>query len=101
MTDVLLVVEAGVAPAWKSITIPLPVPTSKGLIVISTSFPVIRAISDNVSLPVPRLAGADVAVVPITDIDVQARRALKDQMPGIVVRTVIRAIAKGVLQAEA
>lgn len=101
MTDVLLVVEAGVAPAWKSISIPLPVPTSKGLIVISTSFPVIRAVSDDVRLPIPRLAGAEVAVVPITDIDVQARRALKDQMPGIVVRTVIRAIAKGALQAEA
>ena len=101
MTDVLLVVEAGVAPAWKSISIPLPVPTSKGLIVFSTSFPVIRAVSDHVSLPAPRLADAEVAVVPVTNIDVQARRALKDQMPGIVVRTVIRAVAKGVLQAEA
>ncbi|MBI1904974.1 MAG: hypothetical protein HYS20_01840 [Rhodocyclales bacterium] len=100
MTDVLLIVEAGVAPAWKSISIPLPVPTSKGMIVISTSFPVIRAISEDVSLPVSRLAGAQVEVVPVTDIDVQARRALKDQMPGIVVRTVIRAIAKGALQAE-
>jgi hypothetical protein len=100
MTDVLLIAESGVAPAWKSISIPLPVPTSKGMIVISTSFPVIRAISENVSLPVPQLAGAPVEVVPVTDIDVQARRALKDQMPGIVVRTVIRAIAKGALQAE-
>jgi hypothetical protein len=34
------------------------------------------------------------------DVNVMARRALKDEMPGMVLRGVTRAIAKGVMQNE-
>lgn len=98
-TDVLFVLEAGEAPAWKSVTIPLPVPTGRGWVAAPTSFPVIRSMSKGIRLPALRIDGKAVSAYPVTDVEVQARRALKDQMPGIVVRTTIRAIAKGAIQA--
>ena len=38
------------------------------------------------------------AAAPVVDLNVMARRALKDDMPGMVVRGITRAIAKGVFQ---
>lgn len=42
-SDVLLIVQTGLAPARNSIRIPLPIPTSNGLIIAPLSFPVIEA----------------------------------------------------------
>src|SRR5690606_25346369 len=41
-SDVLLIVQTGLAPARNSIRIPLPMPTSKGLMIAPLSFPVIE-----------------------------------------------------------
>ena len=99
-SDVLFVIEAGAAPAWKSVTLPIPVPTRRSFVLTPTAFPVIKSQGDN-SLPATlRVAGKELKVAAVTNVDAQARRALKDQMPGIIVRSVIRAVAKGVLQSE-
>jgi hypothetical protein len=42
--------------------------------------------------------GEPLPVVPITSIDLMARRALKDEMPGIMLRGAIRSTAKAVAQ---
>ena len=101
-SDVLFVIESGFAPSWKSITIPIPIPTGRGrLIATPLSFPIIK--SDNKAF-VP--ASIDVGkrklpVETLASIDAMARRQLKDQMPGILLRTVIRAALKSVAQDQA
>ena len=101
-SDVLFVIESGFAPSWKSITIPIPIPSPhRGLIATPLSFPIIR--SENIGF-VPtsiNVAGQQVAVETLTNIDTMARRQLKDQMPGILLRTVIRAALKSVAQEQA
>ncbi len=100
-TDVLFVVESGMAPARKSQAIPIPLITHRGPIINQISFPVIQP-DRSVSIP-PEITlgtGTKVAITPITNIDAMARRVLRDEMPGIIVRTVVRATARAVAQAE-
>ena len=95
--DVLFVVESGQAPAWKSITVPLPLPIDKKLIVVPLSFPVV--ISSGVYTPGElRVGGKMLPVETIVNVDAMAKRQLKDQMPGIIGRTAIRGIIKGAAQ---
>lgn len=105
--DVLFVIESGFAPSWKSTTIPIPVMT-KGKkagvgqvlthsVIIPLSFPTIVA-SGKTYVPAELQVGGKVLPVDtLVNIDAMARRQLKDQFPGILLRTVIR----GALKAEA
>ena len=102
MVDTLFIVETGTAPAIKSKTIPivLPIPGKNGLSLIATpiSWPVITP-SDTSILPSNiSVNGQLVPVSLLTNVDVMARRALSDEMPGIIVRSSIRAITKGIAQ---
>ena len=97
MTDVLFVVEAGDAPARKPRAFTLPVPTGRGLVTASLSYPVIEPSTDPL-LSQLSVAGYDLKLEKVVDLNVMARRALKDEMPGMVLRGVTRAVAKGVLQ---
>jgi len=95
--DVLFVVESGEAPAWKSVMIPLPLPIDKKLIVVPLSFPVV--LSSGVYTPSSLLVGGkNLPVETIVNVDAMAKRQLKDQLPGIIGRTVIRGIIKGGVQ---
>ncbi|HJW82070.1 MAG TPA: hypothetical protein VJ396_07485 [Acidiferrobacterales bacterium] len=100
-TDVLFVVESGMAPARKSHSIPIPLITHRGPIINQISFPVIQP-DRSVSIP-PEITlgtGVKVAITPVTSIDAMARRVLRDDMPGIIVRTIVRATTRAVAQAE-
>ena len=99
MTDVLFVVEAGDAPARKPRAFTLPVPVGSRWTTVSVSYPVIEPSRD---APLTNLsaAGTDFKLEKVVDVNVMARRALKDEMPGMVLRGVTRAIAKGVMQNE-
>lgn len=100
-TDVLFIVESGTAPARQSVNFPLPIPVNRTLILIPISFPVMRSTSPG-ALP-SRLtvdSSAPLPVVPITSIDLMARRALKDEMPGIMLRATIRSASKAIAQYE-
>jgi len=100
-SDVLFVIESGFAPSWKSVTIPIPIPRHSGFMVTPLSFPLIK--SDNKGF-VPSsvsVAGKQLPVETLTNIDAMARRQLKDQMPGILLRTVIRAVVKSAAQDQA
>jgi hypothetical protein len=92
--DVLFVVETGQAPAWKSVTVPLPLPINKELILVPLSFPVV--ISSGGYTPTSlSVAGKSLPVETIVNVDAMAKRQLKDQMPGIANRTAIRGVIKG------
>src|SRR4051812_28756265 len=100
LTDVLFVIGSGSAPALQSRQFRLPVPAGKGLTMVVASFPVMAA--TGLSRPWSQLAldgGPALAVAPITSIDLMARRRLSDDMPGIMLRTSVRAGTRALLQA--
>jgi hypothetical protein len=94
-TDVLLVVESGVAPSLSSVMIPIPV-IYKGLGVIPISFPVLH--SDSTRTNAPNTVSIDNTntqpLAMVTSLDAMSKRALKDDMPGIILRGVLRAAIK-------
>ncbi|MBF0626751.1 MAG: hypothetical protein HQL91_00880 [Magnetococcales bacterium] len=96
-TDVLFVVESGLAPGRHSMMIPLPIPTVG---IVSISFPVIAknpsASYNPASLTIGD--GSSVGLSAVTSVDAMARRALRDELPGILLRSAIRATLKGVTQ---
>ena len=100
--DTLFLVESGNAPAITSRTlpIPLPLPTKNGLQVVMTpiSWPVVEAVNADL---VPGSLSMDDKATPlalVTNVDHMARRAMADEMPAIIIRSSIRAIAKGAAQ---
>ena len=48
-----------------------------------------------------RVAGRELPVETLVNVDSMARRLLKDQLPGILLRTTIRAVTKSVMQDQA
>ncbi|MEO8119360.1 MAG: hypothetical protein ABI606_08570, partial [Rhodoferax sp.] len=97
MTDVLFLVETGNAPARKPKAFTIPVPTPGGLRTVSISYPIIEPSTDPL-LSKLSVSGREFTLEKVVDVNVMARRALKDEMPGMVFRGVTRAIVKGVVQ---
>lgn len=99
--DTLFIVETGSAPVIKSKTlpIPLPIPSRNGLQVVFTpiSWPVIESATP-MNIPSIRVGEQRVSPSLVTSLDHMARRALSDEMPGIIFRSSVRAIAKGAAQ---
>lgn len=101
-SDVLFVIESGFAPSWKSITIPIPLPRpTGGLMVTPLSFPLLKAENRGFVPPTLNVAGKALPVETLTNIDSMARRLLKEQMPGILLRTAVRAVVKSLAQDQA
>ena len=96
-TDVLFVVEAGDAPARKPKAFTLPVPTGRSIRSVSVSYPIIEPSRDPL---ITALSASDqqFKLENVVDVNVMARRALKDEMPGMVFRGITRAIVKGAVQ---
>ncbi|WP_432241292.1 COG3014 family protein [Herbaspirillum robiniae] len=102
LVDTLIVIESGSAPAITSMTLPilLPIPSTSGLSIIATpiSWPVIRA-ADSSAVPGSiTIDGKTTPVALLTSVDQMARKALSDEMPGIIARSSVRAITRGVAQ---
>ncbi len=100
MTDVLFVLESGSAPARKPRAFSLPVPTRHGLVTATVSYPVITP-----SLT-PHIQSVGLGLLTlkpeiVVDFNVMARRALKDEMPAMMLRGATRAVAKGIAQDRA
>jgi hypothetical protein len=71
------------------------------LILVAASFPVMT-VTSAASLPTQvALDGQTLAAARITSVDLMARRRLKDDMPGIMLRAAIRSTASAVLQYQA
>lgn len=97
MTDVLFIIEAGEAPARKPKAFTVPIPINRRLSTVSISYPIIEPSHDPL-LTRLSAAGSDFKLERVVDLNVMARRALKDEMPGMVLRGFTRAITKGALQ---
>lgn len=98
MTDVLFIVESGNAPARQSKKIQFPVPTPRGLITVSFSFPVIYPSQESMEIGEVNLGKLSMPAALVTDFNVMARKALQDELPGIRTRAAVRAVAKGLVQ---
>ncbi|MBX9849976.1 MAG: hypothetical protein K2X64_11825 [Rhodocyclaceae bacterium] len=100
--DTLIVVESGNAPAIRSRTlpIPLPIPSRGGLQVVMTplSWPVVEPVGLDGLINTVNLDNKPLPISLITNVDHMARRAISDEMPSIILRSSIRAIAKGAAQ---
>lgn len=98
-TDVLLIVESGTAPSLSSIMIPLPVLVAN-LGVIPISFPLLHSDPSHTSQAseIGIDGSRNLPLIQITSLDAMSRRALRDDMPGIIFRGVLRAAAKATSQ---
>ncbi|MEO8004135.1 MAG: hypothetical protein ABI771_04470 [Betaproteobacteria bacterium] len=102
LTDVLFVIESGSAPARKSRQFSLPFPYRNRLLIVPVSFPVL-APSQPAFIPsqLQIQGGPTLSPVVITNIDLMARKALQEEMPGIILRGIIRSSGKAIAQYEA
>lgn len=99
MTDVLFAVETGLVPGRVSRDFALPIPVDEELVLVAVSFPVLNARAPGAADARLTLAGhGDLASVQITSVDAMARRALQDEMPGIILRGFVRSTAKALAQ---
>lgn len=99
-SDVLIVVQSGFAPARDSVRVPLPLPISNHLVITPLSFPVIKADTSTPAFNQIGLDGQQVNLTMLNSTTAMSRRALRDDMPGIIVRTTVRAISRGVAQKQ-
>lgn len=97
-SDVLIVVQTGLAPARDSIRVPLPLPIDNQLVIVPLSFPIIRDDTSTAPLSEIRLDDKTLALTSLNSTNAMSRRALRDDMPGIILRTSVRGISRGVAQ---
>ena len=94
-------VESGTIPSRKSVTLPIPLPYQGSVSTIPLSFPVIQPDTSPQPTQIQLNGKTLLTLAPITNLDAMARRALKDEMPGIILRTAVRAVAKTAAQKKA
>jgi uncharacterized protein len=101
-TDVLFAIETGLVPARVSQQFSLPIPVSGRIVLISVSFPVLQGQAPGVPVYKVTLDGGEaLPAAQITSIDAMTRRALEDEMPGIMLRGFVRSTGKAVAQYQA
>ena len=96
--DTLIVVETGEAPEIQSRSIPIPIPTPKGLMLTAMSWPAIMPDSGLERPQAVSVDGQSAAFAVLTESNPMARKALSDEMPGIITRSSLRAISRAVSQ---
>ncbi|MFB4248524.1 COG3014 family protein [Pseudomonas idahonensis] len=97
-SDVLIVVQSGLAPARDSVRIPLPLPINGNLVITPLSFPVIKADTSTQTFTQIGIDGQQQNLTLLNSTTAMSRRALRDDMPGIILRTTVRAVTRGVAQ---
>ena len=101
MTDLLVIVGTGSAPALQSRQFMLPINVENKLLLIAQSFPVMPGSGVSGAPSHVMLNGISLPLAQITSVDLMARRRLKDDMPGIMLRATIRSTARAVMQYQA
>lgn len=99
-SEVLIVLQSGLAPARDSIRIPLPLNISSNTIITPLSFPLIKPNFTNAPLTHILINGQAHQLTLLNSTTAMARRALRDDMPGIILRSSVRAISRGVAQKQ-
>ncbi|MGY2262779.1 COG3014 family protein [Pseudomonas sp. SDO55104_S430] len=97
-SDILIVVQSGLAPARDSIRVPLPLPISGNVVITPLSFPIIKPDTSTASFAQIGVDGQQMNLTQLNSTTAMSQRALRDDMPGIIVRTTVRAVTRGVAQ---
>ncbi|MGE8097808.1 COG3014 family protein [Pseudomonas fluorescens] len=97
-SDILIVVQSGLAPSRDSIRIPLPLPISNNVVITPLSFPVIKPDTSTVTYAQIGVDGQQQNLTQLNSTTAMSRRALRDDMPGIILRTTVRAVTRAVAQ---
>jgi hypothetical protein len=100
-TDVLVLVETGAVPARASLKVTVPVPLSSGLKLLTTAYPVIHPVTRNSAPASVSIGDAQVPAAVATNLDAMARRSLKDDMPLMIARSMVRMAVSGAAQEAA
>ena len=101
MTDVLVLIGTGTAPALQSRQFMLPVMIGDKMILLSNAFPVMATTAWAPPPTQVMLGEQALPVARIASIDLMARRRLADDMPGIMLRATIRSTVSATLQYQA
>ena len=101
MTDLLVIIGTGTAPALQSRPFLLPVNIGGRLVLISNAFPVMSATSWSALPTGVTLEGRSLPAARIASVDLMARRRLMDDMPSIMLRATIRSTMSATLQYQA
>ena len=102
LTDVLFIVSSGAAPSLRAQQFMFPVMADYRTVLIPVSFPVLLPSATDDAPSALVVGGAQrLNLTPIASVDLMARRGLKDDMPGIMLRAAIRSTASAVLQVQA
>lgn len=99
-SDVLIVVQSGLAPARDSMRIPLPLTIDGNLVITTLSFPVIKEDTSTARFGEVYLNNQAVSLTSLNSTSAMSRRALRDDMPGIILRTSVRAVSRTLAQKE-
>ena len=100
MTDVLMIVGTGAAPALQSRQFNTPIWVNTKIIFLPIAFPVMSSPAPAFDARV-EVAGRSLPVAPLTSIDLMARRSLQEDMPAIMLRATIRSATSAALQYQA
>lgn len=99
-SDVLIIMQSGLAPKRSSLRLNIPLSTNEGIIDIAISLPVIDQASFGSPYNSVFINGKAYVLTEITNIEDMSRRALRDELPGILLRTSVRATARAVAQEQ-
>jgi len=99
--DVLFVVESGSIAGRQSVSLPLPIPTSGGMVIAPVTFPVIKSDKSTSTPDALQIDKKPLKLTKVANLDAMAQRCLSDDMPGIILRSTLRAALKGTLQHQA
>ena len=102
LTDTLIVLESGLAPGRRSQQFALPIPVNNKLVLVPVAYPVMQVRGEGFMPDEVRVdLGDPLRPERITSVDAMARRALQDEMPGIMLRSMVRSTSKAVAQYQA
>ena len=91
-SDVLIIVQSGLAPARSSVRVPYPVRLQDGqVIVANVSFPVMVPDTSTSAFTQMTIDGRQQKLILVNSITDMSLRTLRDDMPGIIQRTAYRA----------
>jgi hypothetical protein len=98
-SDVLFVLETGLAPARQSQEFRIAIPVEQQDILVSIAYPVLVDQGSDEAPPEMYVGdGVPLRASRISSFDHMARRSLQDDMPGIMLRSVLRATSKAMAQ---
>lgn len=99
-SDVLIIVQSGFAPKRESFNLSVPIPTNNGIVHVVVSLPVITDVGYGSRFNTIAVNGNTYPLTEITNIEAMSRRALRDDMPMILIRTITRATTRAIAQQQ-